>query len=154
MKVDSQVKEIERLRYDIRNQRKNFQTAANNTSSIGAAMVGASLVGKLNLPRPGGYQPMHSANTRGEDPEGSGTDRSQDLKQGLRGSVNFSKNFLTQSLASNFASKLKEGPLQESMQDSSMTKSKNLLSTPNSKISEEHDNDTPNMAGKDSPTYT
>lgn len=59
-------------------------------------MVGASLVGKLNLPRPGGYQPMHSANNRNlDDPEGSGTDRSQDLKQGLRGSVNFSKNFLT-----------------------------------------------------------
>ena len=69
------MKEIEKLRYDLKNQRKTYFTAQQNTQSQYAGGIGASIMSKLNLPqgRQSGYTPGMYA-SRGT--EGEGTDRS------------------------------------------------------------------------------
>ena len=72
MKVDSQLKEIEKMRYDLKNQRKTFFTAQNNTQSQLAGNIGATLMSKLNLPagRQSGYTPGMYAGSRVQQPAG------------------------------------------------------------------------------------
>ena len=58
IRVDNQLKEIERLRHDNRNQRRNINTNNNNANpnSLGN-VLGAGIIGRFNLPKPAGFQP-------------------------------------------------------------------------------------------------
>ena len=48
MKVDSQLKEIEKYKYDLKNQRKTYFTAQQQNTSQYAAAIGSSLMSKIN----------------------------------------------------------------------------------------------------------
>jgi hypothetical protein len=48
MKVDSQLKEIEKYKYDLKNQRKTYFTAQQQNTTQYAAGIGSSLMSKIN----------------------------------------------------------------------------------------------------------
>ena len=80
---DSYVKEIEKLRYEARNARKNAFRAQQNTDSNMGGMVGASILGKMNLGIPGGgggYKPGQYASKAADG--GADTDRSFSTRYG------------------------------------------------------------------------
>lgn len=48
MKVDSQLKEIEKYKYDLKNQRKTYFTAQQQNTTQYATGIGSSLMSKIN----------------------------------------------------------------------------------------------------------
>lgn len=165
MKVDSQLKEVEKLRYDLRNQRKTYFQAQQSTGGGYAAGVGASLMGKLNLPaRASGYTPgMYASNSKpvgssfaagGNAGEGDsqGTDRSFQSRYApgkvseVGSSMEISKGgFLSQSMLGGKVAEVTKStvglPAEDLQGDTSLNQN-NMVSTPSSK---NEDADMPNL---------
>lgn len=73
MNVEAKEQHIGRLQQENKQARRSYMTAAKNTDSQMGGMVGASLMGKLNLPgvggasSGGGYQPRMFGQRAGTD---------------------------------------------------------------------------------------
>lgn len=171
MKVDSQLKEIEKYKYDLKNQRKTYFTAQQqNAPSQYPTSIGASLMSKLsNLPsRQSGYQPGMYQSTKGAEgmegtavtPTAAQSDRtfsnrfgtqSKEITQSMDMSKGLGGGFLSQSIVGgngSFGKTLnvnnnKGGGLQLANEEiDTSVQQNNLLSTPSSR---NEDGDMPNM---------